>query len=135
MANSSMAWLNLPNHACGLYFKPYKDFRRRQTLPYLPLSNKPWRLLYIHLLLKVAMKKDILNIKLVEIPIIIGSQRNKKPNICHLSNRGKSVGIVHTIGLGIPFNNKVGFQPSNGSIGINLHYEYPTTTNCFLHSR
>ena len=55
------------------------------------------------------MKKDILNIKLVEILIIGGSQGNKKPNICHLSNRGKSVSIVHVIGLGIPFSNKVGF--------------------------
>ena len=33
------------------------------------------------------MKKDILNIKLVEILIISGSQGNKKSNICHLSNR------------------------------------------------
>ena len=80
------------------------------------------------------MKKDILNIKLMEIPIISGSQ-GKKSNICHLSNRGKSVGIVHAIGLGIPFSNKVGFQPSNRSIGINLHYKYLTKTNEFLLSR
>ena len=59
------------------------------------------------------MKKDIRNIKLVEIPIISGSQGNKKLNRCHLSTRGKSVGIVHTIGMGIPFSNKDGFQPSN----------------------
>ena len=64
------------------------------------------------------MKKDILNIKLVEIPIISGSQGNKKSNICHLSNRGKSVEIVYAIGLGIPFSNKAGFQSSNGSIRI-----------------
>ena len=78
------------------------------------------------------MKKDILNIKLVEIPIISGSQGNKKPNKCHLSNRGKSVGIVHTIGLGISFSNKADFQSSNGSIEINLHCKHPTTTNGFF---
>ena len=49
------------------------------------------------------MKKDILNVKLVEIPIISGSQGNEKSNICHLSNRGKSVEIVHAINLGIFF--------------------------------
>ena len=81
------------------------------------------------------MKKDILNIKLVEILIISGSQGNKKPSGCHLSNRGKGVRIVHAIGLGIPFSNKVGFQPSNGSIGINLHCEHQTETNGFLPSR
>ena len=81
------------------------------------------------------MKKDILNLKVVEILIISGSLGNKKPNRCHLSNNGKSVEIVHVIGLGIPFSNKVGFQPSNGSIGINLHCEHLTTTNGFLPSR
>ena len=81
------------------------------------------------------MKKDILKVKLVEIPIISGNQGNKKLNICHFSNRGKSVGIVHAIGLGIPFSNKVGFHLSNGSIGINLHCERSTTTNDFLPSR
>ena len=81
------------------------------------------------------MKKDILNIKLVEIPIISGSQGNKKSNIRHLSNKGKSVGIVHTIGLGIPFRNKAGFQLSNGSIGIKLHCKHPKATNGFLPSR
>ena len=81
-----------------------------------PPKRQTWRLLHIHLLLKVAMKKDILNVKLVEIPLISGSKGNKKPNKCHLSNRGKSVEIVHTIGLGISFSNKVGFQSSNGSI-------------------
>ena len=97
--------------------------------PYLLLSNKPWRLLHIHLLLKVALKKDILNIKLMEILIICGSHGNKNPNRCHLR---KSVGIVHAIGLGISFSNKAGFQRSNGSIGINLHCKHPTTTNDFL---
>ena len=81
------------------------------------------------------MKKIILNIKLVEIPIIGGSQGNKKSNRCHLSNRGKSVGIVHAIGLGITFGNKADFQSSNGSIGINLHCKHLTETNGFLPSR
>ena len=45
------------------------------------------------------MKKCILNIKLVEIPMISSSQGNKKPNRCHLNNRGKSVRVVHAIGL------------------------------------
>ena len=67
------------------------------------------------------MNKDILNIKLVEIPMISGSQGNKNPNICHFSNMGKSVGIVNAIGLGIPFSNKADFQSSNVTIGINLH--------------
>ena len=98
---------------------------------YLPLCNKPWRLLHIHLLLKVAMKKNIFNIKLVDIVIISGRQGNKNPYI-HLSNRGKSVKIIHVIGLGIPFSNKVGFQPSNGSIRINHHCKHPATTNGFL---
>ena len=81
------------------------------------------------------MKKDILNIKLVEIPNISGNHINKKLNKCHLSKRGRSVRIVHAIGLSIPFSNKAGFQPSNGSIEINLHCEHPTTTNGFLPSR
>ena len=81
------------------------------------------------------MKKDIRNIKLVEISIISSSHGNKKPNICHLSNKGKSVGIVHAIGLGIPFSNKADFQSSNGSIGINFHCKHPTVTNDFLPSR
>ena len=81
------------------------------------------------------MKKDIFNIKLVEILIIGGSQGNKKSNRCHLSNRGKSVGITHTIGLGIPFGNKAGFQRSNGTIGINRHCKHPTKTNGFLPNR
>ena len=81
------------------------------------------------------MKKDILNIKLVEILIISGNQGNKKLNICHLSNKGKSVGIIHAIGLGIPFSNKAGFQSSNESIRINLQYKLPTVTNDFLSSR
>ena len=81
------------------------------------------------------MKKGILDIKLVEIQIISGSQGNKKPNICHLSNKGKSVRIVHPIGLGIPFSSKTGFPSGNGSIEINLHYEHPTATNSFLSGR
>ena len=85
------------------------------------------------------MKKDILNIKMVEILIISGNQGNKKPNICHLSNKGKSVGIVHAIGLGIPFSNKMDFQSSNGSIGINLHCEVtkpqvPLSVKAFISS-
>ena len=71
------------------------------------------------------MKKVIFNIKLVEIPIIIDRQGNKQSNKCHLSNKGKGVGIVHTIGLGIPISNKAGFQSSNGSIGINLSLKTP----------
>ena len=81
------------------------------------------------------MKKDILNIKLVGIPIISGSEGSKKPNICHPSNRRKSIGIVHAIGLGIPFSNKAGFRLSIESIGISLHCEHPTTTNDFLPNR
>ena len=80
-------------------------------------------------------EEGILNIKLVEIPIISGSQGNKKPNRCHLSNRGKSVRIVQAIGLGIPFRNKADFQSSNGCIEINLHCEHPMETNGFLPSR
>ena len=111
-------------------FQTLQRLPKTTNPPYLPLSNKPWRLLHIHLLLKVTVKKDIFNIKLVEIPIISGSQGNKKSNKCHLSNRGKGVEIVHAIGLGIPFSNKAGFQPSNGSIGINLpckHQQQPMT--------
>ena len=80
-------------------------------------------------------EEGILNIKLAEIPIISGSQGNKMPNRCHLSHRGKSVRIVQAIGLGIPFRNKAGFQPSNGCIKINLHCEYLMETNGFLPSR
>ena len=116
-------------------------FQTIQRLPktknplYLPLSNKHWRLLHIHLLLNVAMKKSILNIKPVEIPIISGSEGNKKTNICDLRNKGKSVGIVHAIGLSIPLSNKAGFQSSNGSIEINLHCKHPMATNGFLPNR
>ena len=67
------------------------------------------------------MKNNILNIKLVEIPIVSGSQGNKKPNGCHLSNRGKSVKIVHAIGLSVPLSHKSRFQTSNGTIGINFN--------------
>ena len=81
------------------------------------------------------MKKGILNIKLVEIPIISGNQGDENPNICHLSNKEKSVGIVHAKDLGIPFSNKAGFQPNNESIGINLHCKHPTATKGFLPSK
>ena len=101
-------------------FQTIQRLLKTTNPPYLPLSNKPWRLLHIHLLMKL---------------IISGSQGNKKPNRFNLSNRGKSFGIVHAIGLGILFSNKASFQPSNGSIRINLHYEHPTTTNDFIPNR
>ena len=69
----------------------------------------------MYLLLKVAIKKDILNIKLLEIPIISGNQGNKKLNRCHLSNRGKGVRIVHAIGICLPLSHKSDFQSSNGT--------------------
>ena len=97
----------------GTLFQTIQRLSKTTNFPYLPLSNKPWRLLHIHLLLKVAMKKDILNIKLVEILMISSSQGNKKQNICHLSNLGKSVRIVHTIGLSVPLSQKSCFQSSN----------------------
>ena len=97
----------------GPLFQTIQRHPKTKNPPYLPLSNKLWRLLHINLLLKVAMKKDILNIKLVEIPIISSSQGNKNPNGCHLSNRREGIKIIHPRSLGIPFSNKAGFQPSN----------------------
>ena len=67
------------------------------------------------------MKKGILNIKLVETLIISGSQGNKKPNICHLSNRGKSVRIVHAIDFSVPHSHKSFFQSSNKTIENNFN--------------
>ena len=99
-------------------FQTIQRLPKTTNPPYLPLSNKPWRLLHIHLLLKVAMKKGILNIKLAKIPTISDSQGNKKPNRCHLSNRGKSVEIVHAIDLGIPSSNKVGFHQAMDPSGL-----------------
>ena len=116
-------------------FQTIQRLPKTTNPPFLPLSNKPWRLLHIHLLLMVTIKKDILNIKLVEIPIISGSQRNKRLTNVILAIGGRSVEIVHAIDLGILFSNKTDFQSSYGYIGINLHREHPTTTNDFLPNR
>ena len=72
------------------------------------------------------------NIKLVGIPIISGSQGNKKSNIYHLSNRGKGVRIVHTIGLNVTLSHKLCFQSSNSINRINLNCKNPTASNGFL---
>ena len=131
MPNFSITIVNLPNHARGLCFKPYKDFRKRQTLPISP-SNKPGRLLHINFFCKIPMRKDIFNIKLVEVSTMSGCQRYKQSNRSQLGNRGEGIRIIHFIGLGIPFSNKADFQPSNQSIKINLHCKHPSTTNGFL---
>ena len=76
---------------------------KQQTLEVAPYTPPP----------QGGMKKDILNIKLVEIPIISGNQGNKKLNICHLSNKGKGVKKVYVIGLSVPLSHKSCFQSSN----------------------
>ena len=50
----------------GTLIQTLQRLPKTKIRPYLPLSNKSWRLLHIHLLLKVLLKKDIFNIKLVE---------------------------------------------------------------------
>ena len=64
------------------------------------------------------MKKDILNIKLVEIPIISGSQGNKKLIRCHLSNREKGVRKVHAVAH--PLATSRAFNQATESSGLTL---------------
>ena len=71
----------------------------------------------------------------VEVPAMNCYQRYKQPNRSQLGHQRESIRIIHPISLGIPFSNKAGFQPSNGSIRINLLCKHPMTTNDFLPSR
>ena len=135
MLNFLINSLNFPNHAWGLCFKSYNDFQRRQTLPISPLSNKHERLLHIDFFCEIPMKEGIFDIKLVEVSAMSGCQRYKQPNRRQLGNWGESIKIIHLIGLGIPISNKASLQPSNRSIGINLHRKHPSATNSFLPSR
>ena len=90
-----------------------------------PPEQQTRRLLHINLLCKISMKKGILNVKLMEVPTMSGCQRYKQSNGGQLGNQGKGIKIIHPISLGIPLSNKTGLQPSNGSIGINLHCKTP----------
>ena len=68
----------------------------QQTLEVTPYTPPP----------EGCHEKKILNIKLLEIPIISCNQGNKKSNICHLIKRGKGFRIVHAIGLCVPLSHK-----------------------------
>lgn len=62
------------------------------------------------------MKETIINIKLVDIPIFLGSNREQILNGSEFDNRRKGLHIINTLLLSVSPNNKSSLIPFNGSI-------------------
>lgn len=83
--------------------------------------DKTWRLAHKHNFLKVNMKEDILlDIELVNIPIVDMSNVEDDSYDARLDDRRKRFCVVDTINLIKIFNNKASFQPIKGAISIDF---------------
>ena len=116
-------------------FQTIQKFTKTTHLPYLPLSNKPRRLLHVNFFLKISMYKDILDIKLIRVSIIRSNKRNKQTNRCQFNYKGKSIKIINAINLSLALSYKTGLQSSNKPIRIKLYGKHQTTTNSLLSNR
>nr|GEX89859.1 hypothetical protein [Tanacetum cinerariifolium] len=93
-----MAKVNLPNHARGDCFSPYKDFFKRHTsldsnFPQIPEG------VHIDFLLKFSMQEGICHVKLMERPSFICSYREENSDCINLGYKRKRLGIIDPISL------------------------------------
>ena len=96
------------------------------TYKVLPLSTKTGWSLHIDFFSKVAMKKGILNVHLVEIPTTNGGNSKKTLKSGELGHGSKSFSIVNTFALGEAFGNKASFVMFNNAIRIILDLGRPS---------
>ena len=72
---------------------------------------------HIHRIGQVAMKKGIVDIKLVELPVINNNNSQDNPDCCRLHHRAKSMRNVETGNLTKTLSNKACFMSINRAIG------------------
>ena len=80
---------------------------------------------HVDFLIQVAMKKGIIDVKLVDRPRTSSGNSKEEVNSDSLCNRGEAVKVIHTL-----------INPSGEAIdctiGIELSFKNPTITNCSL---
>ena len=88
-------------------------------------------LYHIHLF-SFALKKDVPDVHLMEVPLFCRGKRNHGSNNPHLCHYGKGLFIVEIVRLCIAFCYESSFIAFDGAVGIILHFEYPSTVDCLL---
>ena len=78
------------------------------------------------------MKKDVLNVYMVEVPPFCCFKSNYGPYGGHLCHRGKGVFVVYVLRLSVLFRKEPYFEVIYKTVGITFHFVHPSTSNCFL---
>jgi len=87
--------------------------------------NKTWRLLAVDCLIKMTMKKSILDIQLMNRPMMRGCNTQNCPDCSWFNNRTEYLIIVNAMVLRESLNNPTSFVASKGTIRMTLMLENP----------
>jgi hypothetical protein len=90
---------------------------------------------HVNLLMKISMKKCIVNIKLSYGPLVRHGKRKNNTNGSRFDNGTKSIFIINALHLIVTFGNKTGFEAIYRTIRIVFQFVYPFTANDVIISR
>ena len=96
---------------------------------------KAFRLMHINNLLKIPVKKDIINVDLLNVPPLGDSNGEIDSNRGRLNNRVEGLKEVDIRGLLKPLGNKVGLIFVQGAINLEFCTKNPLSVNHILCSR
>ncbi|CAL9009542.1 unnamed protein product, partial [Prunus brigantina] len=81
------------------------------------------------------MEECIVNIKLMQRPVMGSGKSKNTPNKNHLGNRRKCVVVVKTFSLSVSFGHETSLVALNGAIGAMLYFIDPFASNGLLPGR
>ncbi|GMP86718.1 hypothetical protein CsSME_00039393 [Camellia sinensis var. sinensis] len=90
---------------------------------------------HVDLLSEMTVKKSILNVHLIEKPMLSSSNKNQGTDNSHLGNRGKCLLIINTVLLRETLGNQTSFVALERTIRMSLDFMDPFTINQILASR
>ena len=92
----------------------------------------PSRGSHVDFLIQVAMKKDIIDVKLVDRPRTSSGNSKEEANSNSLGNRGEAVEVIHTLNQVVSFGDKALLVAIECTIGIEFSLKNLTATNSSL---
>ena len=87
---------------------------------------------HVDFLIQVAMKKGIIDVKLVDTLRTSSGNNKEEANSDSLCNRGEAIKVIHTHNLIVSLGNKARLVAIDCTIEIELSFKKPTTTNSRL---
>ena len=89
-------------------------------------------LYHVHLLIELALEKDVLDIHLVEVLPVGCCEHNHSSNGSHLCHWGKCLFIINTMCLRVALCHKSGLVRIESVVGVVLHFEDLQASTCLL---